>query len=656
MIYKELRFFCSLFFLIFSISSCNNKSDGFPDRLKEIFKSAGENKNEVEKVLQYYSPKDNSLKYKAALFLIENMPGHYSLEFEPREKWRELLKKSDSLIKIKHENYENTIKEEFYNILYGVNVKPRYETKNDIQHFKAVELIEYIDEAFKVWNKPWNKFLDFNDFCNYVLPYRMKNEPMEMGIRQILSRENNNRVNKNTTIREIAKLAQDIGTLPSNFKFIKLLKSEQGIEDIRKGRMVDCLDYANYAGMTCRAIGIPTAIDFTIWPNGRGAHYWNAVLFNKDSLLYADLNFFWGEPGSYRLRRKIAKIYRYVYANQRTELSRQNSPNKMTDFLHSPHVIDVTAQYIKTSDIDIPITRGIGTNSQWVYLCIFNDGEWRPIAVAEKVDDIVHFADIGRENIYMIAAFNGYERIPISKTFSVDKEGTVNFYQPGNIKENVILNRKAKLTERVKEFAAQMNGGVFQLSNDRNFKKVKEVYSIGKKDTVVVPMEVEINDDKLYRYARYTIPNKQTLEIAEMDFYIKDSLISGSIIRANADSDGIANAFDKNLLSFYSSKGIDNEQSTWIGIDFGEKKKVTKLKFAPRSDVNYIKPGDTYELFYWNDKWKSLGEKMSKSYSIEYSDVPKNAVLWLRNLSEGVEEELFVYKEGRQYFWNSTEY
>ena len=44
--------------------------------MKYALESAGPNRNELEYVLDYY--KDEPEKYKAALFLIENMPGHYS--------------------------------------------------------------------------------------------------------------------------------------------------------------------------------------------------------------------------------------------------------------------------------------------------------------------------------------------------------------------------------------------------------------------------------------------------------------------------------------------------------------------------------------------------------------------------------------------------
>ncbi|WP_232751843.1 hypothetical protein [Capnocytophaga sp. H2931] len=51
--------------------------------------------------------------------------------------------------------------------------------KQDIKEIKAEMLIENIDYAFKVWQeKPWNKHLSFDDFCELILPYCIAEEPL----------------------------------------------------------------------------------------------------------------------------------------------------------------------------------------------------------------------------------------------------------------------------------------------------------------------------------------------------------------------------------------------------------------------------------------------------------------------------------------------
>ena len=67
-----------LFILYFFCCSCTA-----PSRLETALRQSGANRSELEKVLAHYE--GDSLKYRAACFLIEHMPGKYSLEPERTE-------------------------------------------------------------------------------------------------------------------------------------------------------------------------------------------------------------------------------------------------------------------------------------------------------------------------------------------------------------------------------------------------------------------------------------------------------------------------------------------------------------------------------------------------------------------------------------------
>ena len=67
----RLIFYLFLFTLLHSCREANSQ-------LEQALKLAGDNKPELQKVLKHYS--DDSLKREATIFLIENMPGHYSLD------------------------------------------------------------------------------------------------------------------------------------------------------------------------------------------------------------------------------------------------------------------------------------------------------------------------------------------------------------------------------------------------------------------------------------------------------------------------------------------------------------------------------------------------------------------------------------------------
>ena len=70
-----------IFFLLLTILmiSCNK----FPNRLEESLHFVEENRSELEKVLNYLKiDLKDSLKYRSAVFLIENMPYYYALHSE----------------------------------------------------------------------------------------------------------------------------------------------------------------------------------------------------------------------------------------------------------------------------------------------------------------------------------------------------------------------------------------------------------------------------------------------------------------------------------------------------------------------------------------------------------------------------------------------
>lgn len=78
---RNTLFFISFWaILFFALVACHSHfSPPSASLLEQALKKSGNNRSELEKVLAHYSQKDtDSLKLQAAIFLIENMPGHYS--------------------------------------------------------------------------------------------------------------------------------------------------------------------------------------------------------------------------------------------------------------------------------------------------------------------------------------------------------------------------------------------------------------------------------------------------------------------------------------------------------------------------------------------------------------------------------------------------
>lgn len=113
----------------------------------------------------------------------------------------------------------------------------------------------------------------------------------------------------------------------------------------------------------------------------------------------------------------------------------------------------------------------------------------------------------------------------------------------------------------------------------------------------------------------------------------------------NSKTNTIDKVFDGDALTFYDSCLAD---SGWVGLDFGKPETISKVVYAPRNDNNYIDRGNLYELFYWDNEWKSLGEKVATDQILVYDRVPANSLLFLKNHTKGIEERIFTYENGEQ--------
>lgn len=137
---KECKVLLVNFFLVCGLISCHTNS-----KLDQALSMAGENRTELEKVLRHYEKDTDSLKLKAAVFLIENMPGHRSYTGDAIENYyKELdcILNMDTAVGYKNEK----IKELTHNYL-----KVSFQEKEDIKIITADYLIRNIDQAFDWW-------------------------------------------------------------------------------------------------------------------------------------------------------------------------------------------------------------------------------------------------------------------------------------------------------------------------------------------------------------------------------------------------------------------------------------------------------------------------------------------------------------------------
>ena len=146
------------FFLLILSAGCRHTD---PD-LENALRQAGENRSQLEQVLDHY--RNDSLKYKAACFLIANMPGHYSILSDELSNYKQHLLQYDAYLKAPAH-----IRAMFDVYPYQASLlKLAHPQKvEDIKIIKADYLIDNIDKAFLHWEGPWGKHLTFDEFARH---------------------------------------------------------------------------------------------------------------------------------------------------------------------------------------------------------------------------------------------------------------------------------------------------------------------------------------------------------------------------------------------------------------------------------------------------------------------------------------------------------
>ena len=157
------------------VASCSGEKEA--GRLEYALSQAGPNRVELEKVLDRYSraPED-SLKYEAAVFLIENMPYYSYYEGEQLDNY---LRYYPLLRSTLREKKSPDVAVDSIQKMYGPYSVRSLTRKRDIETVDSTYLCNNIDWAFKVWREqPWGRNVTFEEFKEYILPYRIGDEKL----------------------------------------------------------------------------------------------------------------------------------------------------------------------------------------------------------------------------------------------------------------------------------------------------------------------------------------------------------------------------------------------------------------------------------------------------------------------------------------------
>lgn len=625
--------------------------------------SIGQPTEQLNKVLTHYSthPSD-SLKYKAALFLIGNMKGYKAPYGKAIESYKQKIQALRPPVSA------NVVKAAWQSSITEYSPK-EIKWINDSDTLSAVFLIENIEQAFKSWETaPWHNQISFEQFCHLILPYRTMDEQLILGWRQALQQKYAGIIKGVTDIKQAFSLLSD-SIIKSVRQVTPLCPYSPDVLTIDRLQQANCSQRCILQTAILRSLAIPATVDMVPgWANySTMGHTWVALVlnnnetytlyekdkeakrFNKIDASEFPVTYHPVPTDKYPFRidsiKKVSKIYRATYKVQVLPKEVQKIAS-----LNDNHVYDVSAEYGYTDSISIEIKEA---GNGLLCLCTFRTGHnWYPIAMNNSQDGLITFNNIGTDVIYVIARPHDNHIHAVTYPFLVQKGGNVKYFIPDTIqKETVTLYRKYPVFSNWSNQWGNMIGGRFEGANTPDFSDAVLLDSI--RTMPFGGITLNIKNNSYFRYLRYQTPSTSRTSLAELAFYTQTPIgikkIIGTPIAYKVLPKAIKYAFDGNRETVASTKST----KYWIGIDLGEnmEQSVCSIKFIPKSDTNGVEPGHLYELFYFQKIWKSLGRQICTDDFLIYENVPKNAILLLKDRTKGKEERIFYYNTEQQIWY-----
>lgn len=348
----------------------------YPSKVEAVLKKAGINRPQLEKALEYSAKTGDPLKIKAMQFLIANMDIHYSSDYY----WEDATGKKIEYNELDYPDIEQakTAFESIKKLNPGIHPKPIMH--KDIETIKGDYLIKNLENAFKVWQSSEIKNISFDDFCEYILPYRVSEEPLQdwrndyshkfkwinekipsKGFKQVLFyvKDDYDTWFTNTWGETRKEPLPRLGAL-------QLLFRKQG----------PCPDIADLGVFIMRSQGIPAAVNvIPFWATSTGGHFMNTIFGDTMHAYNCDYG---SKIFEENLQREPAKVLRLTYSKQKNALaSFENLSNIPSGILQQQNYIDVTKDYWKTTDVKCSLYPNINPY-KIVYATTFNGLSWRP--------------------------------------------------------------------------------------------------------------------------------------------------------------------------------------------------------------------------------------------------------------------------------------
>jgi len=384
------------------LAGCTTRST-----MESALNQAGSNRTELEAVLNHYRDTDiNPQKLRAAEFLIENMPAHYS----------------DA----------------------GGRTVP------DAQVISSDYLIENIDKTYDQWkNTPWSTHLVFDEYLEWLLPYKMAQlQELDHWRDTLYARfgvpclKERSLYKNDAEYLNVVEVADGVRDYVNRHMSRKIVPASTGVSlllDFIHGRPVSgtTSDYSLMLALTLRSMGIPVVLDETpVGPRDNASTQWVVILSDRGDQLTTEWDFTTTIGEGFFPYERGPKVYRNTYAMNRDREEYLRKAKYKYPFKVNRQ--DVTRRYFLTSNLNIPVDNAVRRHlkDKYVYIAsaVRDDSNpWQIVDYAKLNKGQACFKDMGREVLYTVMGYDGTGLVPITDPFILHKDGSMEYVSADTI-------------------------------------------------------------------------------------------------------------------------------------------------------------------------------------------------------------------------------
>ncbi len=410
---RKILFLLFLSLGISVISCLKSDKPGIPEDILEVLHRSGIFKPGLMTIILQYQTPEDSLKLEATYFILRNLENNYTIHHS-------LVDSSDNNILIDIESFPDlrsiiSYRDSLENEIGELHYRPDT-IYLDFKHLDPDFLIDHINSSFNTWNNSFGiQSYDFYTFLEYILPYRVTNEPIEL----YQDHFNKKYGNIKDSLGDPLELALAINKLVnkeiSYDERLSIMPNPQSIIQLENNKRGNLLDINQYKVKALRSLGIAAALDYTpFFADSISGYYITRVFLPDGSTVNLSHT---GIDTVMSSNKRIAKVYRRSFGIVDNCLFKIKEVNTHTPpFLGNYCYIDVSAEYLDVVDTVIRLD----DCSNYAYLAITNENELKAIAWGEcDSTGIVRFTDMGRNQSYTPVIVEKKEIKPIAGSFMV---------------------------------------------------------------------------------------------------------------------------------------------------------------------------------------------------------------------------------------------